>query len=575
MGGINWQIEFGGAALVTRDLFMEPAVKHGGVVRYWEQRLDGLGQRLDDMRVAELTAWEMLADAHKQVTSSNIHSRGQWVRQQLQWLCSEIRTRRRRRAIQMAKGFHQAGVDPNAQSEAVSNLFALAFPLLCRRWIPTTFFDDEHPAWHSPKLLNYVVPARGINEIEIIRLTDALRSSEVSNRLDAVFDAIVDVATRQLAASDVELDPVVTRHTRQFLDAAIREGRNGAGSWCKTRYPYVTGNNVDGTVILDIIVSVRPYEKLEQGASLNTRTNVDMDDDFKSAVQDEAALAAFGFFGKGVREFETAIYLDDFPGGVAYPKNGTWNRDFQLKDGSGWLASALALGHGAMGAISGTPLEELGCCPIVATGVSDRGSTASAVGGVNHVREKSQAAGLWGADLYVPLKDVAEAQEGQRSAVAAGASRSYGVKGVKDFGNALTSWNPPEPQAWARPSAWWQLSVSGLSVLGVAALGSGIRLDVPDSGRFLLAVVGYVVLITSAMIVVTRWIELRDARKFKRRRFEDAASLIYVAMSFTTAVAVSLTLYEPIRFGVRDALNLEILIGQLAATLLMVLARRV
>ena len=77
------------------------------------------------------------------------------------------------------------------------------------------------------------------------------------------------------------------------------------------------------------------------------------------------------------------------------------------------------------------------------------------------------------------------------------------------------------------------------------------------------------------MIVVMRWIELRDARKFKRRRFEDAASLIYVAMSFTTAVAVSLTLYEPIRFGVRDALNLEILIGQLAATLLMVLARRV
>ena len=415
MSGINWQNEFGGAAQVSRDMFSEPASTHGGVVKFWEQQLDELIGRLDEMRVAELTAWEMLADVHKQVAASNTHPRGQWVRQQLQWLCSEIRSHRRRRAILLAKGFHRAGADPKAQSEAVSDLFALVFPLLCRRWIPTPFYDSTHPAWRALEPLDYIVPARGIDDGETRALTDAMRSPSDSGPLDAVFKAIVDVATHRLAANGVELDPVVIGHTRQYLDASIREGKNDAGSWCKTRYPYVTGDDVDGTVILDIIVSVRPYEREDQGASLNTWTNVDMDDDFKTAVREDAALAAFAFYGKGVQEFETAIYLDDFPGGVTYPKNGTWSGDFQLKDGSGWLASALALGHGAKGAISKTPLEELECSPIVATGAVGRRSSATSVVGVNHVREKSLAAGLWDADIYVPLIDVEKAQEGQRN----------------------------------------------------------------------------------------------------------------------------------------------------------------
>jgi len=574
MSGIDWKIEFGGAAQVSQDMFSDPGLKHGGVVRFWEQHLDELIGRLDEMRVAELTAWEMLADVHKQLAASDTHPRGQWVRQQLQWFCSEIRAHRRRRAILMAKGFHQAGADSDAQSEAVCNLFALVFPLLCRTWIPTPFFDITHPAWHPTKLLNYIVPVRGIDDHETLMLTDAMREPDSSEPLDAVFKTILDVATRRLEADNMKLDPIVVAYTRQFLDAAIREARTSAGSWCKTRYPYVTGGEADATVILDVIVSVRLFENDDQGASLNTWTNVDMDDDFKSVVQRDAALTAFGYFRKGMQEFETSIYLDDFPGGVTYPKSGTWNSDFQLKDGSGWLACALALGHAVMGTISKTPLDESACSPIVATGAVGRRSSAADVVGVNHVREKSLAAGFWDADIYVPLIDVAEAQKGQRMAVEAGGPRGFAVRGVTDFDDALKSWNPPEPLAWARPSVWWELLVSGLSVLGVVVLGLSMRVSMPDSGRSLLAVLGIAVLLWSVQIVTKRWTNLRIARKFKPHQVEDGASIIYLAMSITTAVAVVLTLYEPIRYAVLNALNLEILLGQLAATILMVVARR-
>jgi hypothetical protein len=386
---VNWKDEFYGATTVTRDQFKDPALRRGGVVRFWELLIDGLILRLDGMSVAELTAWEMLADVHKQITSPNTHPNGQWVRQKLQWFCSEIRTRRRRRAIDMARVFQQARADPSAQIDAVSNLFALVFPMLYRRWIPTNFFDIDHPAWHSPQLMDYTVPPRGLDDVETTFLTKTLRSSEESERLDKVFDAVVSVAIDQLESANMSLGQTIIDHTRRYLDAAIREGKNGAGSWCKTRYPYVTENNVDGAVILDVIVSVRPYEMLDQGEALHTWTDVDMDGEFESAVQDDAALAAFGSVGKVNQEFVSAIYLDDFPGGIAYPVTGSGHGKFQLKDGSGWLASALALSHGLMGAMSGTPLEENGCSSIVATGVSIRRPSGALVGNVSHMREKS------------------------------------------------------------------------------------------------------------------------------------------------------------------------------------------
>ena len=89
---MNWPNEFGGAAQVSRDMFSNPASKHGGVIEFWDQRLHGLVRRLDDMRVAELTAWEVLADVHKQVVVTDTHAESKWVGQRLQWLCSEIRT---------------------------------------------------------------------------------------------------------------------------------------------------------------------------------------------------------------------------------------------------------------------------------------------------------------------------------------------------------------------------------------------------------------------------------------------------------------------------------------------------
>jgi hypothetical protein len=295
--------EFYGATIVTRGRFKDPALRRGGVVRFWELLIDDLISQLDDMSVAELTAWEMLADVHKQITSPYTHPDGQWARQKLQWFCSEIRTRRRRNAIDMARKFQQAGTDPNAQIDAVSSLFALVFPMLCRRWIPTNFFDINHPAWHSLQLMDYTVPPRGLDDSETNLLTNILRSSKESERLDRVFDAIVDVATDQLDSENIFLGQTIIDHTRRYLDAAIREGRNGAGSWCKTRYPYVTGNNVDGAVILDVIVSVRPYKMLDQGEALHIWTDVDMDDEFESAVQDDAALAAFSLVGKVNQEF--------------------------------------------------------------------------------------------------------------------------------------------------------------------------------------------------------------------------------------------------------------------------------
>ena len=167
-----------------------------------------------------------------------------------------------------------------------------------------------------------------------------------------------------------------------------------------------------------------------------------MDGEFESAVQDDAALAAFGSVGKVNQEFVSAIYLDDFPGGIAYPGAGTGLGKFQLKDGSGWLASALALSHGLMGAMSGTPLEENGCSSIVATGVSIRRPSGALVGNVSHIREKSMAAAPPDADLYVPLMAVPEAQEGQQAvdkAVETAILGSRSITGVTNFGEALES----------------------------------------------------------------------------------------------------------------------------------------
>ncbi|MDP6453333.1 MAG: hypothetical protein QF898_08505 [SAR202 cluster bacterium] len=555
-------------------MFRGPASDHGGVLRFWEHRLDDVIGRLDHMRVAELTAWEMLADVHKQVVVSDTEAGSKWVRQQLQWLCSEIRSRRRRRAVRLMKGFNQAGVDPNAQSDAVNNLFALAFPLLCRRWIPTGFFDIEHPAWHADRLLNYFVPVRGIDESETLGLTEVYRDNGESNRLNAVFDAMVELSTRQLEASDVALNNHVSDNTRKFLGAATREGRNGEGSWCKTRFPYVTGNAVDAAVMLDVIVSVRPYEREDQGAALNTLTDADMDDDFFRAIRDDAALTAFKFFGKGATEFETSIYLDDFPGGVTYPARGSQNGQFQLKDGSAWLASALALGHGAMGAISHTPLDETECGAVLATGVVGRQSRVSAVGSVSHIGEKSMAARHWDADFYLPITEAKEAQDRRRSIGGGRNGVDFETRGVSDYGEALKAWNPAEPQSWAKPTIWWEIGVFAMSVLAVVLLGLGLRLDIVAEARLLLAVSGFIALVPSAFIVGQRLINLRVARKFKSRWVEDITSGLFVLMSLTAWLAVWLTLFENSRYWAQDALDLEILMGQLAATLLMVLGRR-
>jgi hypothetical protein len=227
--------------------------------------------------------------------------------------------------------------------------------------------------------------------------------------------------------------------------------------------------------------------------------------------------------------------------------------------------------------MSGTPLEENGCSSIVATGVSIRRPSGSLVGNVSHMREKSMAAAWWDADLYVPQMAVPEAQKGLQlvdEAVGPAVLNNRSITGVTNFGEALKSWDPSEPQGWSKPSIWWEILVTGLSISAVVLLGSGLRLNISDPWRLILAVAGLILLIWGGKLITDRLASLRDTRKFKPRRFEDMASWAYVIMSFITSGVVGFTVYEPVRYFLRDALDFEILIAQLAATLLMIVARR-
>ena len=90
--------------------------------------------------------------------------------------------------------------------------------------------------------------------------------------------------------------------------------------------------------------------------------------------------------------------------------------------------------------------------------------------------------------------------------------------------------------------------VSGLSVVGVVILRWALDLDIVEAARLLLAILGVVTLIASSTIVASRTIDLRVARRFKRRWVEDKTSIIFVAMSFTSLIAVGLTTVESIQY---------------------------
>ena len=171
---------------------------------------------------------------------------------------------------------------------------------------------------------------------------------------------------------------------------------------------------------------------------------------------------------------------------------------------------------------------------------------------------------------------VPEAQEGQQAvdkAVETAILGSRRITGVANFGDAFKSWNPPEPQAWSKPSIWRENLVAGVSISGVVALG--LRLDITDTGRLLWAVFGVFLLgWGGTTLTAERWASLRDARKFRPRRFEDFASWAFAITSIFTIATVGLTAHEPVRYLLRDALDFEILFVQLAATFSMIVARR-
>jgi len=82
-----------------------------------------------------------------------------------------------------------------------------------------------------------------------------------------------------------------------------------------------------------------------------------------------------------------------------------------------------------------------------------------------------------------------------------------------------------------------------------------LDLDIVEAARLLLAILGVVTLIASSTIVASRLIDLRVARRFKRRWAEDTTSIIFVAMSFTSLIAVGLTTVESIQYPARLTLK--------------------
>ena len=87
------------------------------------------------------------------------------------------------------------------------------------------------------------------------------------------------------------------------------------------------------------------------------------------------------------------------------------------------------------------------------------------------------------------------------------------------------------------------------------ALRWALELDIVEAARLLLAILGVVTLIASSTIVASRLIDLRVARRFKRRWVEDTTSIIFVAMSFTSLIAVGLTTVESIQCTTRLTLK--------------------
>jgi len=87
------------------------------------------------------------------------------------------------------------------------------------------------------------------------------------------------------------------------------------------------------------------------------------------------------------------------------------------------------------------------------------------------------------------------------------------------------------------------------------ALRWALDLDIVEAARLLLAILGVVTLIASSTIVASRLIDLRVARRFKRRWAEDTTSIIFVAMSFTSLIAVGLTTVESIQYPARLTLK--------------------
>jgi len=87
------------------------------------------------------------------------------------------------------------------------------------------------------------------------------------------------------------------------------------------------------------------------------------------------------------------------------------------------------------------------------------------------------------------------------------------------------------------------------------ALRWALELGIVEAARLLLAILGVVTLIASSTIVASRLIDLRVARRFKRRWAEDTTSIIFVAMSFTSLIAVGLTTVESIQYPARLTLK--------------------